>query len=122
MILVVDDHGDTCYAVVRILRHLGYEALGVMSGQEAIDHLRDSEPELIILDCNMPCVDGLAVLRHVRADARLAEVPVVINSGDVQPELRADVERAGIQGWIVKATSSDWDEIVQFARMYGVKK
>jgi CheY-like chemotaxis protein len=93
-----------------MLRHIGYEALGVMGGQEAIDHLRDAKPDLIILDCNMPCTDGLAV-RHVRADPRLADVPVVMNSGDIRPELRADVEQVGIQGWILKASSSDWDEI-----------
>ena len=120
MILVVDDHGDTCRGVVTMLRQMGYDALGLMDGQRAIDHLRDAKPDLIILDCNMPCPDGVQVLRHVRADPRLGVVPVIMYSGDARPDLRVEAEQLGIQGWIIKA-SSGWDELARYAELYGVR-
>jgi len=119
MILVVDDCRDICGAVVRVLTAMRYAALGVTGGREAIDYLRDERPDLMLLDCNMPDVDGVEVLRHVRGDPRLAEMPVVMLSGDLRPALRAELERAGIQGWILKDHSS-YDEIRDAALRYGV--
>ena len=56
---------------------------GAPGGREAIDFPRDTmPPRLLILDCNMPHVSGLDVLAFVRADPRLAGVPVVIYSSD----------------------------------------
>ena len=117
MILVVDDHRDICTAVVGLLTVMRHDARCVTGGQEAIDYLRDATPDLVILDCSMPGVDGMGVLQHLRGDPRLAGVPVVMHSGDCRPETRADIERVGIQGWIVKDSSS-YDEIVEAARRY----
>jgi len=117
MIHVVDDHADTRYVVTRLLKNLGYDAVAVEGGDEAIAYLRDAMPRMVILDCNMPCTDGLAVLTAIRSDARLAALPVVMFSGDTDGEQRRAIEAVGIQGWIVKA-SMDWDEISRFAKLY----
>jgi CheY-like chemotaxis protein len=118
MILIVDDHADTAYVAVRLLKQLGYDAVAVAGGQEALDYLRNVTPKLIILDCHMPCVGGLDVLRAVRADPRLSGVPVVMFSGEADHDGRAGFHQLGIQGWIVKA-SMDWQNIAHFAKLYG---
>jgi len=110
MILVVDDHSETRYVLVRLLKSWGYDAVEAPGGREAIDFLRDTVPELIILDCNMPCVDGLAVLRAVRADPGLAKVPVVIFSADTKDTAEPAYEELGVQAWIMKG-STDWGKI-----------
>ena len=121
MVLVVDDHPDTRDAVVKLLEKEGYHAVPVSGGQEALDYLRDVTPRLIILDCQMPCFDGLDLLRAVRADERLAHVPVVMFTANVSYALREDFDHLGVQGWIAKG-SSDWEEILQFARIYGRRR
>jgi CheY-like chemotaxis protein len=118
VILVVDDHVDTGYVAVRLLKHLGYDAVAVAGGQEALDYLRSETPKLIILDCHMPCVSGLDVLRAVRANAALARVPVVMFSADADNGDREVFHQLGINGWIVKA-SMDWENIAHFAKLYG---
>jgi two-component system chemotaxis response regulator CheY len=121
MILVVDDHADTRNVVVKLLRHLGYEAVAAVGGAEAVAFLSAAKPELVILDCNMPCMDGVAVLRVIRGEPRLADLPVVVYSGDSSGATRAEMEALGVQGWIVKA-STDWDQIAHLAKRYGVRK
>jgi CheY-like chemotaxis protein len=119
MILIVDDHREIGRAVVLMLKSQRYEAECVTGGQQAIDYLGGARPDLMFLDCNMPGVGGLEVLRHVRGDARLVDMPVVMHSAGASLQLRGDLERAGIQGWIAKDLSSS-DEIVNFAQRYGV--
>jgi len=104
MVLVVDDHAETRYVFTMLLERLGYDAIAVVGGQAAIDFLGSTIPELIILDCNMQCVDGLGVLRAVRADPRLTNVPVVIFSADTKDCASPAYEKLGVQDWIVKGT------------------
>ena len=118
MILVVEDHDDSRYALVRLLQRFGHDVAEADGGQQAIDFLRDFKPSLILLDCNMPCVDGLDVLRSVRGEERLANVPVVMFTADTHSERRAEFDRLGVQGWIKKA-SMDWDQLAQAAKRFG---
>src|SRR5688500_10895093 len=104
VILVVEDHEDTRRVLVRLLQHDGYEAVGVADGQQALLFLQTHKPHLMILDCDMPCVDGLGVLRTVRADERLREIPVVMFTADAAANVRLAVERLGVQGWVTKGS------------------
>src|SRR5437763_11962869 len=115
MILVVDDHPEMTHVAVRLLERLGYDAAAIAGGQEAIRFLRNLMPKLIILDCPMPCVGGLDVLRFVRGDPPLSKVAVVMFSADADDQTRAPFHQLGIQGWIVKA-SMDWQNIAHYAR------
>ena len=105
MILVVDDHDDTRYVLIKLLNASGYEALGVRDGGQALLFLETHRPKLMILDCHMPCLDGFAVLRAVRSDAALAGLPVIMFSADAAA--RPQAMRLGAQGFILKG-SLDW--------------
>ena len=75
-------------------------------------------PGLVILDKCMPDMDGMAVLRHIRSDAKSHSVPVVFYSADANT---ADVEQArrlGAQDYIVKGVTS-WDDICSIVARYG---
>ena len=80
MVLVVDDNVDICRALGRLVRRAGYDAEWVSDGYQAVDKLRvrESPPDLVILDEMMPGLDGLGVLRQIREDPRTARVPVVM--------------------------------------------
>jgi chemosensory pili system protein ChpA (sensor histidine kinase/response regulator) len=91
LILVIDDNSDARVLASRVLRHLGEQAVCVASGAEAIEFLRHERPKLVLLDLDMPEMDGLAVLRQIRGDLRLAGLPVIVLSAATEKELLAAV-------------------------------
>jgi CheY-like chemotaxis protein len=108
MILVVDDHDDTRYVLLKLLKSSGYEAIGVRDGAQALLFLKTHRPKMVILDCHMPCLDGFGVLRAVRSDAALADLPVFMFSADAAAE--AQSLRLGAQEFILKG-SLDWAQV-----------
>ena len=82
-ILVVDDQADERDAMADLLHRRHYAVEAASNGQEAIDRLRhgDALPALVVLDLNMPVMDGWEFLFHVAEDADLRDVPVVVMSG-----------------------------------------
>ena len=77
-ILVVDDNADLCRTLSRLLRHMGFSAECAFSGSEALSHLRQHKPSLILLDYMMPEMNGLEVLTKVKSDSATAAIPVVM--------------------------------------------
>lgn len=101
-VLIVDDHPDTREALALLMELRGLDAVTAGSGGEALAKLAepDLRPCVVLLDINMPDVDGWEVRERMRADPGLAEVPVVLLTGNY-----IDVERArllGISGYLRK--------------------
>ncbi len=77
-ILVVDDQEDNVRLLADLLSCHGYSVETALSGQDALDSVDRSAPDLILLDVAMPGLSGLQVLRRLRADARFAMLPIVL--------------------------------------------
>jgi len=108
-VLVVDDTESARTVLARLLRSDGFETATASNGSEAITAVEKSPPDLIILDLNMPQMDGLAVLQWLRDRPKHAAVAVVILSAAGA----ADMERAralGAKVCLSKAKAS-WPEI-----------
>src|SRR5438045_361542 len=65
-VVVVDDQPDTVMTLLAILREEGYDAQGFSSARSALQHIRESEPDVVISDLAMPSVSGWDVARQVR--------------------------------------------------------
>ena len=91
-VLIVDDNADQGRPLALILKHSGYDAGFVTSGEDAMSRVRDDPPQLMILDLMMPGMSGLDVLRLIRSDPRTAALPVVIYSA-VSDEKMIDLAR-----------------------------
>jgi PAS domain S-box-containing protein len=76
-ILVVDDNEPTRYSTSRVLRREGFAVLEAGTGQEALLLATDHVPDLIVLDVNLPDMDGFEVCRRLRASGRHARTPVI---------------------------------------------
>jgi len=76
-ILVVDDEPDLVWAIERSLTFVGYHVLTATDGIEALSVARRHFPDLMILDINMPGMDGLEVCRQLRQDAALKNMPII---------------------------------------------
>jgi CheY-like chemotaxis protein len=80
-VLVVDDNAEVCELFSDILGMLGHRVTCARNGQDALDYLNaHPAPALILLDLNMPVMNGWEFRRRQRADPRLAEIPVVVVS------------------------------------------
>lgn len=106
-ILIVDDHPEVAKALVALACDLGYDATAVHGGQQALDHVRASRPDLVLLDLQMPGVSGFDVLRALRADRRFDGMPVVVCSAAPAWQVRDEAVRLGAQDFVAKADAFD---------------
>jgi CheY-like chemotaxis protein len=121
-ILLVEDNPADVEIARRALRETGgaVELIVVRDGQEALDYLlrRDRDgwrsPDLILLDLNMPRLNGLEVLRQVRANAELAGVPVIVLTTSDRPEDVQQTYAAGATSYIEKP--QDFGRFVEVLR------
>ncbi len=110
MILIIDDHLDTGSALARLLKKCGHEAVAVGSGEAALEVLGSMRPTLMVLDMMMPGMHGLEVLRRVRSDTALTDVPVIVYSADYSLDTIRKAREQGAQEFIVKGTVG-WDQL-----------
>ncbi|MDF1498893.1 MAG: response regulator [Anaerolineales bacterium] len=106
-ILYVEDNLDNRILIQRILEAEGYTFLGASNAAEGLQIARANTPDLILVDINMPEVDGLTMTKELKADPRFANVPVIAITANV---MRGDRERtlnAGCDGYIQKPVDVD---------------
>jgi two-component system cell cycle response regulator len=101
-ILVVDDHEDNVEVLRARLESRGYEVEGAMSGQEALDTVSRWCPDLVLLDVMMPDMDGLEVVKRLKADPTLPFIPVIMQTAlDSTERMVAGLE-AGADDYVTK--------------------
>lgn len=110
LVLIVDDNPDACTPLARLMRILGHRGECAFSGEDALAFLESHEVDLMILDMMMPGMDGLEVLRHVRANPRTAKLQVVMFSAISDPGFRQHALQKGANDYWVKA-SIDFAEL-----------
>jgi DNA-binding response OmpR family regulator len=111
MILIVEDQADTRVALVRLFRHTGWEAAGVEDGAQALEHVRESVPRVILLDLHLPRVGGFEVLAAVREDPRLAGTAVIVFSAGHAESHRPRAMEMGAQDYLVKGATR-WPDLL----------
>ena len=76
-ILVVEDHEDSRAMMSLMIESFGYEVIEARDGLEALEMLKDDCPELVLMDINMPKLDGLTAVTMIRTFAHCADLPIV---------------------------------------------
>ncbi|TAJ35678.1 MAG: adenylate/guanylate cyclase domain-containing response regulator [Reyranella sp.] len=95
-ILVADDVADNVEILKVRLESLGYEVVVARDGEQALEMVRETLPDLVLLDIMMPKVDGLEVVRRLKADASLPFIPVVLVTARASPkDVIAGLEAGG---------------------------
>lgn len=103
-VLIVDDDLGTGRLLALLIRHIGHDAAFVESGDKALEYLATHRPDLVILDVMMPGIDGLEVLRRMRADPQTADLPVVMFSAMSDPRFCQIAREKGANDYWVKAS------------------
>lgn len=101
-ILVVDDHEDNIELLRARLEARGYEVEGASDGQSALDAVKRDCPDLILLDVMMPKMDGIEVVRRLKANAELPFIPVIMQTALDSTENKVEGLDAGADDYITK--------------------
>jgi len=101
-LLVVDDEPNLLRAVAACLKAEDYEVSTARSGYEALMHLAQSVPDLIISDIRMPGMDGYKLARQLRASQRTALVPIVFLTAKDETADRIEGFRVGVDAYLTK--------------------
>jgi two-component system, cell cycle response regulator DivK len=101
-ILVADDKASSRELVRTVLEHIGFQVVEASDGAEALEHARRLAPELILLDLQMPELDGFQVIERLRAEARFAATPIVALTASAMHGDREKALAAGFSGYITK--------------------
>jgi len=103
VILYIEDNLSNLRLVERILdRRPGIKLLSAMQGRVGIDLAREHRPDLILLDQHLPDMEGDAVIRVLKDDARTSEIPIVVLSADASPRQVQRLREAGVRDYLTK--------------------
>lgn len=105
-ILIVDDDPNNQRILKYTLCKAGYEVSIASNGESALARLDESEVALAIFDLAMPVMDGIALLKLVRANHKYEHLPVIILTGSGDDSDRNRAEQEGIQAFLTKPASS----------------
>jgi two-component system chemotaxis response regulator CheY len=102
IIMAADDSASMRQLISFILQKAGYEVVEAVDGLDAITQLRGRSVDMLLTDLNMPSVDGIELIRRVRALDSHRFIPIIMLTTESAPEKRMAGKEAGATGWIVK--------------------
>lgn len=107
-ILIVDDFSTMRRIIKNLLRDLGYNNTSEADdGSSALPMLQNGSFEFLITDWNMPNMPGIELLKAVRADARLKDLPVLMVTAEAKREQIVEAAQAGVNGYIIKPFTAE---------------
>lgn len=104
-ILVVEDNPLNLKLVRDVLTASGYEVVEAQTGEAGVSLAADCAPDLVLMDLQLPGIDGYEALRLIREDPRIGEVPIVALTAFAMREDRERTARAGFDGYLSKPIS-----------------
>jgi len=104
-ILLAEDNESSIRTITDYLLTRGYRLIVAHDGVEAVEQAREEQPDLILMDIQMPRMDGLEATKRLRADASLAEVPIIALTAAAMPGDRERCLEAGVDEYLSKPVS-----------------
>ena len=105
-ILVIEDDEYSRDALAHLLAAEGYDAQSASDGESGMAKAHEMQPDLIVLDLNLPGIDGKQVIQMLRNDGPLRDVPILIVTGDEDRAAQSAVE-VGADGYLTKPVEFD---------------
>jgi len=102
LILIVEDNAGSLMLATVMLENEGFRVLGAESAEEARHVLASTTPDLILMDIQLPGMDGLEFTKELKADPDTAAIPVVALTAQTMPLYERAARAAGCEGFIAK--------------------
>jgi two-component system chemotaxis response regulator CheY len=106
VIMSVDDSASIRQMVSFTLSDAGYQVLEAVDGKDALTKLGTATVDMLITDLNMPNMDGIELIKNVRAQAKHKFIPIIMLTTESQDSKKQQGKSAGASGWIVKPFSA----------------
>ncbi len=106
-ILIIEDNEQNMYMLTFLLESSDYAILQAFNGPEGIKMAIDSNPDIILLDIQLPEMDGYTVARKIRENENLTKTPIIAVTSYAMPGDREKVMEAGATGYIEKPIDPD---------------
>ncbi|MGA1876787.1 response regulator [Azospirillum sp. 11R-A] len=106
-VMTVDDSRTMRDMVSFTLRGAGYDVVEAADGQQAMSAIATNKVDLVITDLNMPVMDGLTLIRRLRAIPAHRTLPILMLTTEADESKKAEGRAAGATGWIVKPFNPD---------------
>jgi len=105
-VLVAEDNAVNRELLREVLEARGYEVIEACNGQEALDMIGQSQPDLLLLDISMPVLDGFATVRKIRENPKLAALPVLAVTAYAMRGDQEKILNSGFDGYLSKPVNS----------------
>lgn len=102
LILIADDRSSSRELLRLVLERAGYDVIEAEDGEQALERARVGAPDLILLDLQMPGLDGYGVLAALRSEARFAQLPVLALTASAMSGDREKILAAGFTDYLAK--------------------
>jgi two-component system, chemotaxis family, chemotaxis protein CheY len=102
IIMTADDSASVRQMVGFTLKQNGYEVVEAVDGKDALNKLNSQKVDMLITDLNMPNLDGIGLIKGVRAGAVNKFIPIIMLTTESQDSKKGEGKAAGATGWIVK--------------------
>jgi two-component system cell cycle response regulator DivK len=102
LVLLVEDNEKNMKLARDVLQFKGYRVTEATTGEDAVAFAARDGPDLVLMDIQLPGIDGIEALRRIRADAKTAGIPVVALTASVMANDRERFDKAGFDGFIAK--------------------
>jgi two-component system, cell cycle response regulator DivK len=105
--LVIEDNENSRYLLTLLLEHAGFEVIAASTGRSGIESARATPPDIVLLDIQMPEMDGYETAASLKSDPGLSAIPIVGVSSFAMPADRDRALRAGFAAYIEKPVDPD---------------
>ena len=101
-VLIVEDNEKNMKLARDVLQAKGYATLEAATGEEGVRLAKEKVPDLVLMDIQLPGINGIEAFKQIRADARTARIPVVALTASVTPTDRSQITAAGFDAFVGK--------------------
>lgn len=115
-ILTADDSASMRQLIAFTLQNAGYQVVEAVDGKDALERLSSAAVQMVITDLNMPNLDGIELIRRVRALPQYKYVPIIMVTTESEESKKQQGKAAGATGWIVKPFRSE--QLVALAKRF----
>jgi len=108
-ILIAEDHAASRKTLAKVLRRMGYRVFEAEDGYEVLELVRQERPMVILMDVNMPGMDGVQTTLALRSDPTYRDLPIFALTGDVTVDNQQRIGEAGVDGYLEKPVT--WERL-----------
>ena len=108
-IMIAEDHADSRKTLAKVLRRMGYRVVEAEDGREVLELVRQERPMVVLMDVNMPGMDGVETTLALRNDPKFIDLPILALTGDVTIVNQQRIGEAGVDGYLEKPVT--WEKL-----------